>query len=202
MRYHSPGIDTKERFTQADVKAFRDLYQSEIPYFLVLGRKAASKNYHKVISAVESLAKNHSIHLVMIGPDDDEVPLVHPNVTYLGLQPRQVVRGALMSCIGLANMSTSESFGMVLLEAWMAEKPVIISDRCAAFADLAIHEVNALVTDTEFSLEKALTLLLADSSTAQQLGTRGKELAATFDWEIVSMDFVSECEKILEAADS
>lgn len=196
IKYHSPGIDLEEKFTDEDTDEFRKTFKLKTPFFLVLGRKAGAKGYADVISEIEKIAMRSNVHLVMIGPDDDGVPINSKHTTYLGQQPRSVVRGALKSCVALVNMSSSESFGMVLLEAWMAGKPVIVNAGCSAFLDLAVHQKNALVVPKE-SLGKALLQLASDKQLCNRLGNAGKETTKNYEWKKVSTDFLNYCNSLI-----
>jgi glycosyltransferase involved in cell wall biosynthesis len=132
----------------------------------------------------------------MIGPDDDGRDLAGQPVTYLGPQPRSVVRGALAECLALVNMSVSESFGIVLLEAWMHGRPVIVNRGCPAFLDLAVHEHNALLVD-EASLAPALMRLEADAGLADRLGSQGRAGVPDYSWAKIGSDFVAHCRKLV-----
>jgi glycosyltransferase involved in cell wall biosynthesis len=193
VRYLPAGCDAGEQFTLEDQEAFQRVYPNRRPFILVLGRKAGAKRYMRIVDAVEHL--NHEgfdLHAVLIGPDDDGIMLDSPNAFYLGRQPRNVVRGALMSCVSLVNMSTSESFGIVLLEAWLAHKPVIANKNCAAFQDIAVHEENALLVD-ESDLGDAIVRMLRDPKLALALAEKGREVAQRFDWSQVSEEFLAAC---------
>jgi glycosyltransferase involved in cell wall biosynthesis len=114
--YMTPGCDVNEVYTENDKKEFQNICELNRDFILVLGRKAGAKGYKKVIEAVEKLnAKGINLQTVLIGPDDDGVVVDSPNAIYLGRQPRNIVRGALMSCLALCNMSDSESFGMLFV---------------------------------------------------------------------------------------
>jgi glycosyltransferase involved in cell wall biosynthesis len=104
-----------------------------------------------------------------------------------------------MSCVSLVNMSTSESFGIVLLEAWLANKPVIANRNCAAFHDMAIHEKNALLV-AESDLAEAIVRLLGDPELASSLGRNGREVALRFDWRKVSEEFLAVCSDLAKVA--
>lgn len=196
VAYITPGCDVDEQYTEEDEAAFRAVWPDSTPFILVLGRKAGAKRYRTIVSAVERLASKHAIKVVLIGPDDDHLPLESAHAHYLGLQPRAVVRGAIRACVTLANMSSSESFGMVLLEAWLAGKPVIANRNCAAFQDLAMHGRDALlVNDEEFG--EALETILLRPSFARELGEAGRETARQFDWRIVNKRFVDLCDELV-----
>ncbi len=197
LAYLPAGIDDDESFNAEDIAAFKALYKSEKPFFLVLGRKSQAKGYLDVIKSTEKLAKSNQVHLIMIGPDDDGIQIVSQNVTYLGIQPREVVRGALQSCVALINMSQSESFGIVLLEAWMASRPVIVNSQCSAFLDLAEHNKNGLLTNAQ-NLVDAMQRLLQDPKLCESLGKSGKKLALNYSWEKIGAEFVTYCKQLCE----
>lgn len=193
VRYLSAGCDVHEKFDPEDVEAFREIFPSKRPFILVLGRKAGAKGYRATINAVEKLNKDgYSLHVVLIGPDDDGVPISSPHATYIGRQSRKVVRGALLSCIALCNMSVSESFGIVLLEAWLAGKPVVVNRNCVAFHDMAVDGENALFVD-EASLADGLVRIMSQPEFAEELAKRGREIVDKFDWDVVCEKFVNLC---------
>ena len=196
-RYLPAGCDTQEAFTAQDVESFRQVYPSDRPFILVLGRKAGAKGYRKIIDAVEELYRGGlSLHVVLIGPDDDGVPVNTPNASYLGRQPRSVVRGALMSCIALCNMSSSESFGIVLLEAWLAGRPVIVNKNCAAFHDMVVSGENAL-TVVEEKLANAIRNMFSNPELQVRLAKNGRMITEKFDWMAVSEKFVAICDEFV-----
>ena len=193
VRYLSAGCDATEEFTPADREAFQKAYSSSKPFVLVLGRKAGAKGYRQIIDAVEQLNREGvDLQVVLIGPDDDGIPVSSPSAVYLGRQPRGVVRGALMSCLALCNMSVSESFGIVLLEAWMAGKPVIANKNCSAFHDMAEDDVNALLVD-ENGLQGAIRTIAMEPELRQRLAENGGKLVNKFAWGDVCNQFVDIC---------
>jgi glycosyltransferase involved in cell wall biosynthesis len=198
VRYLPAGCDTNEEFTPQDMHKFRRVYPDQTPFILVLGRKAGAKGYIKTIKAVDQL-NSEGIHLkvVLIGPDDDGLPITSPNASYLGRQPRDVVRGALKSCLALCNMSSSESFGIVLLEAWLAGKPVIANEDCVAFHDMALNNLNCfLVSDSEIS--SAIIRCINDKDHLKKMAAYGFETTKRFDWSAVSKEFVQYCLAVVD----
>lgn len=190
VRYLPAGCDASESFTVDDQNAFKDIYLSSRPFILVLGRKAGAKGYAQIIDSINELNREGiDIQAVLIGPDEDGVFLDNQNTIYLGSQPRNVVRGALMSCTALCNMSNSESFGIVLLEAWMAGKPVIANKNCAAFLDIAIDNDNALLVSRN-DLTDGIRRLISEPLTAKRLGKTGNAAVKGFDWSVIENQFL------------
>lgn len=197
VRYLSAGCDAMEQFTQEDVEAFRGVHKSLRPFVLVLGRKAGAKGYHQIIEAVDQLNREGvNLQVVLIGPDDDGLAVNSPNAVYLGRQSRTVVRGGLLSCLALCNMSSSESFGIVLLEAWLAGKPVVVNRDCVAFHDMAEDGVNAIMVDDQ-QLKAALAKLVLSPSLCAELAEGGKVEIQRFSWEKVCSEFIALAEECI-----
>ena len=199
VRYMPAGCDLEESFTAADQDAFRQIYLPSRPFILVLGRKAGAKGYREIIEVVDAINQaGRDLLVILIGPDDDSVQIDSPNAVYLGRQSRSVVRGALMSSVALCSMSRSESFGIVLLEAWLAGKPVIANIDCAAFHDMAVNDENALLVSID-KLPQAITRLIDNPLLARQLANAGQLVAERFGWDRVSDDFITIVKELIEA---
>ena len=182
------GVRIEEAASAEAIERFREAHPSPAPFFLVLGRKTPSKGYDRVLRALARLREAGSeIEIVMIGPDDDGLPVEEPGADYLGFQPREIVLGALADCLGLVTMSGSESFGIVLCEAWKFEKPVIANRACAAFRELVLEGETGLLVETDEELADAMAQFAADAELRARLGAAGCERAvANFAWQCVA----------------
>ena len=102
-------------------------------------------------------------------------------------QPDEIVKGALASCSALVNMSESESFGIVLLEAWICKRPVVVNKKCLAFSELVQDRENGYLCDDVNSLSCALIELLADPQQADEIGRNGyMQTAQKFEWKTIA----------------
>ncbi len=178
----------KDEFNASDSADFKKLNPSPLPFILVLGRKSGAKNYQWVIDAVKKVNQDNKIcRLIIIGRDEDGLFIDEVDTVYLGEQPRSVVLGALKECLCLVNMSESESFGIVLLEAWMFKRPVIINKKCRAFLELVSDGVNGIVTDKD-GLPEAVRSMIVDRQKADRMGRNGLEsLAEQYAWENIAL---------------
>jgi glycosyltransferase involved in cell wall biosynthesis len=184
------GVDLRE-YDASDLRAHQQAFLARHtgtrPFVLVLGRKAAGKNYQMVIDA--TLAVNgdgHRIDLVLIGPDDDGMPVTSPNTYYYGAQPRDVVLGALSLALCLVNMSESESFGIVLLEAWLSGTPVVAQRKCMAFAELVVSGENGVLVESSAEIVRALQCYLSSPEVATRHAENGRALAQKYSWSSIA----------------
>ena len=179
-------------------KAFRAIHKGANPFFLVLGRKTGSKGYEQAIRAHQTFRQTRpDIDLVLIGPDDDGRPIYGDGLFYLGRRPREIVRGALAACLGLVTMSQSESFGIVLCEAWLFGKPVIANANCYSFRDLVKHGETGLLVNSDSALATAMGRLADDVRLRRRMGKAGFDATIQkYSWErvaeAVAADLVAE----------
>lgn len=192
---HGGGINLHE-FETVDESLFKKTYPLNRPFVLVLGRKAGGKNYNWVIDAVKEInSRKDSIELVMIGRDDDKLPVNAPNVHYLGEQSREMVLSALRNCEFVINMSESESFGIVILEAWLSGKTVVVNQRCAAFVELVDDSVNGVLT-TQEDLTGTIETLLHDSR-KEDLAKNGGLKAKEYSWGNIAQQIEQICDSVI-----
>jgi glycosyltransferase involved in cell wall biosynthesis len=184
--YLAFGIDASESPSPADEAEFKRLYPSSLPFFLVLGRKDAAKNYQLTIDAIRRVNEGSRVcNLVMIGRDEDQIPLREEEVIYLGSQPRGVVLAALRRTLAVVTMSDSESFGIVILEAWGQGAAVIANERCHASLELVDDGQTGLLASPH-NLDKVAMRLLANPELARSLGAHGREVTiANFSWNVI-----------------
>jgi glycosyltransferase involved in cell wall biosynthesis len=183
------GINPNE-YADIDLTKFDTLYANELPFVLCLGRKDGAKHYADIICAVEKINKDgRKVNLLMIGPDNDGVDISERDVIYLGKQPREVVLGALSKCLAVANMSSSESFGIVILEAWSVKKPAIVNINCPAFVELVEHGKTGL-TCSRNDLAENILHLLSNPADCEKMGEMGyRQLQERYTWRKIAESF-------------
>lgn len=182
------GVRMDEHGDPTATARFREVHASETPFFLVLGRKTASKGYERVVRAHQALrAQGVEVDLILIGPDEDGRPVEGGGVHYLGRQPREVVRGALTESLGLITMSISESFGIVLCEAWLFGKPVIANEACYSFRELVRPGENGLLAQSDEDVTAAMAELIQSPESRRRMGLAGfADVQDRFTWPAVA----------------
>lgn len=181
------GVEA-EAYSRADISGarFRARYGlGDDDLVLFVGRKEPGKRYDLAVAAVERLARPGTT-LVMVGEDVDRAPLRSARTRHLGKIPLEDLRDAYDACRVLLAPSEHESFGMVLLEAWMREKPVIGNGRCRPLASLIDEGRDGFVSWTADDMAERLRLLLDQPELARQMGQRGRQkVLRQYTWEVV-----------------
>ncbi|NPV58088.1 MAG: glycosyltransferase [Actinobacteria bacterium] len=184
-----PGYDLDE-FSSPDIDGHRfreDFGFGNQPILLWVGRKNEYKGYRDAMAALRLVReKEPEALLVMIGPDEDNLPVSQEGVFYLGAQPRRVVLDAFDACDALLFPSLHESFCLVFGEAWLRGRPVLGNAYCAAARGIIDHGVDGyLCGDVEDYACRALELI-EDPSLARLMGERGREkMMATRGWDLL-----------------
>jgi glycosyltransferase involved in cell wall biosynthesis len=206
IAYLPNGVDYN-RFANGDGAAFRRLHGIAPDAFLVLnmGRIDAQKNQ---LMLLEAFAQFHSGHpesvLVLIGPE------TQPH--YAERLRQFITSNSLTDCVrllpGLRNddpmlvnayhacnvfvlPSMHEPFGIVVLEAWSAGRPVI-ANRVGGLKGLVRHDENGLFINnhseaTSHDLAAQLAAVAGSPSMGHRLGSSGREEARLrYDWSRIS----------------
>lgn len=148
-----------------------------------------------VASALPDIIKNHpDIRVIVAGPGDSaeflaEVPShLHSRFTFLGRISEEEKADFLHSIgVYVAPNTGGESFGIILAEALAAGAAVVASD-IPAFDALLGHGSYGTLFQSEdpHSLALAINEILANDQKRNELRTRGKEYAQSFDWDVVA----------------
>lgn len=171
-------------------KEFKEKFQlGDIPILLFVGRKSLGKKYDILIKAVEELnvVKKQQCLLLMIGPNEDNEQITSPYVRYLGAVDRNTLLAAYNVCDIFSIMSESESFGMVVLEARMFKKPVIVSKNCGALASLIDDGFDGFLCSNKEDVIEKVSILLNNKDFSYRLGEKGyNKTVENFTWEKVA----------------
>jgi len=94
--------------------------------------------------------------------------------------------------------SRNEPFGIVILEAWSAGKPVVATDRGGA-GEIVRHGHNGLRISPEPGIIAAgMLTLFSDFDYARRIGENGRrEIAARFTWALVAEQTVDAYEMVV-----
>jgi glycosyltransferase involved in cell wall biosynthesis len=161
-------------------------------FVLGLGRVVAKKGFDLLLEAFARLAPlRPGLGLVLAGDGPARAGLA-AQAARLGLAGRVHLAGALSRAevawaMGAAQVfvlpSRVEPFGIVVLEALRAGRPVVVSSRGGA-GEIVRHEREGLVADPLDSAQLAgsIARLLDDRELAGRLAEAGRRRVRDFDW--------------------
>ena len=152
--------------------------------FVYVGRLVFYKNIQVVINAVILLKEKFpKINLIIIGKGPYRNKLeklmkqnnLQENITFKGHVSDDEKNKLISSSQALVFPSLFEGFGLVILEAFMQKKPVLVSD-VRPLSDIVEHEKTGLVIPAHDEKEwaKAIERILDEQENASKMGITGR----------------------------
>ena len=171
-------------------------YQDGKLNILFVGRLEKRKGLRYLLEAYGKLKwVNPNIRLIVVGPgnpDKESYRILSSHnlqdVEFVGrVSYEDLPRYYASADIFCSPATGAESFGIVLLEAMSASKPVIASD-IEGFRGVMTHGEQGLLVPKKDSdaLANALGNLASDSEQRLKLGAEGSKTAKNYRWEIVA----------------
>jgi len=169
------------------------------PFVLCVSRVERTKGVHALADLwrLYRQRRPHAPRLVVMGPAHE--PLASDgDVIVTGPQPEEVKWGALRASAFLVNPSSWESFSLVVVEAMLAGRPVLVNARCAATVEHCRRSRGGLWFSEYADFETAVDHLLGDEEVRARLGGRGEAYARReFSWDTVLSRYISLVESVV-----
>lgn len=181
------------------------------PCVLFIGRLNRDKGALDAVAAVQQLNRRGlTVGLALVGQTTPEFARAYRRLSAAErrlIRPLGVLSDAdkhalLAACDLLTLPSHSESFGIVLLEAWAHGKPVVAA-RAGGIPSLVRDGVDGLLVPygDPAALADALTDLLTNPARRHTMGAAGRaQLAARFNWATVAQATLAAYEQARAAA--
>ena len=165
------GLDLLERAEIDDAGSFRHRFGIPIdkPLILFLGRINEKKGADMLVEAFHRI-RGVDAHLAIVGPDDGQLEKVRHLVARYGLEQRVTLTGLLQGKDVMAAYDDSDlfvlpcrsdTFPTTILEACLADTPMVITDRCES-AHLVQGKVADVVPFDAEAFAEAMERLLMD----------------------------------------
>jgi glycosyltransferase involved in cell wall biosynthesis len=156
-------------------------------FLLYAGRKDAGKN---VPLLVDYFCRYKEIYpsdlkLVLIGDGELAVPARHEHdVIDLGFVPPQDKYDAYAAALALCQPSLNESFSRVIMESWLATRPVLVHERCQVTRDHCLASNGGLFFDSFTDFIGCVDYLQEDSERARRMGRNGRRyVLVNYSWD-------------------
>jgi len=190
--------DFFKKINKQELKNFKTKYKIKENTILYVGRIHESKGLQYVIEAIKDI----DARLVIVGKDAGYKKELEKLIKKYGLNKRVLFVGPLtdkelINVYHASNFfvlfSEWEGFGIVVIEAMAAGKPVIVSDR-GSLPFLVKNEKNGYVVPFKNIklLEEKIKFLLNNKDKARKIGEKGYKVAKNYSWKSV----VDKMEKI------
>ena len=188
------GVDT-EHFSP-DISPIDELCDGKLN-ILFVGRLEKRKGADYLLKAYQQIKRDiPNSRLIIVGPGTRLRHKYEKQVKQSGLEDvvfvgyttyAELPRYYKTADIFCAPATGWESFGIVLLEAMAAGKPVVASN-IEGYASLVTDGVEGLLVPPkdEDRLAQALLSLMTDESLRQQMGARGRVKAKAYDWKYIA----------------
>ncbi|HEY7529966.1 MAG TPA: glycosyltransferase family 4 protein [Gemmatimonadota bacterium] len=179
------GVEPDEiAAAEVDGRRFRQRHGlGDAPLLLHVGRKEPGKRWGEAVEAIRRV-RSAGARLALVGRDVDREPVAADRALVLGERPRAEVLDAYDACDALVLPSHHESFGIVLLEAWMRGKPVLASRGCGPVASIVEDGADGFLCDGPSDYASAFDRLIADPALARRMGERGRaKVLARYTWD-------------------
>jgi len=165
------------------------------PLILYVGRLERRKNLGSLIEAFKLVTKKIKCKLIIAGSGDQSfLKAIIPHniikrIIFTGFVEDKVLKQLYNACDVFVLPSHMEGFGLTLLEAMAAAKPVVASN-VGGIPELVKNGVNGILVDNNSSkgLADAVTFLLENPELARNMGLRNRKyVAQNFSWEKTAM---------------
>ena len=162
---------------------------------LFVGRHEKRKGLRYLLAAYKRV-KNEvpNTRLIIVGPGNREhyerqVNKVNlGDVVFAGHVSNEELPRYYNSChLFCAPATGEESFGIVLLEAMAAAKPIVAS-QIEGYASVLSHGVEGILVSPKDgqALAEALVRLLSDRSLRQEMGAKGRQKVEKYSWQNIA----------------
>ena len=201
------GID-EDGFAVTDDPVFRSKYGlNESPFILFVGRLNTIKGPDLLLEAFGQLGQElKNCHLVFAGHDEGMLHDLRLMAARFSIQDRvhfvwylggddkaRAYRAAELVVVP----SRQEAMSIVVLEAGISGKPVLLTDQCG-FDEVARINGGRVVPPSVEGLKQGLLDMLDDSEKLRTMGRNLQQFVRDrFDWKVIVNDYIALYQKIL-----
>jgi len=192
------GIDVHRFDTEVDATSVRARIgiATDDPLVLYVGRLAWQKGPDLLLGAASSLLRHYPDAKILFAGDGDMRPALEARamsrelfkaVRFLGHRGGTGLVDLFKSADIICVPSRNEPFGIVVLEAWGATKPVVVTSSGGPAEFVRDQETGLFVRSDQESIAWGLGTALADADNSTRIARNGRHEAETsFSWNVVA----------------
>lgn len=204
--YNGLDVSLYPSITEADCRLFRKKYCLPSEFLLAVGHFEARKNYSRLIDAIRILKRSGvNCPLVIIGNDSGERSFIAKKIELLGLSTDVTllsgltdleVRCAYLSCILFIFPSLYEGFGIPILEAMAAKKPMVLSD-LAVFREITENRMLYFSPQSPEEMAEKIEAVLVSNQYQSDMVKYGSQRVGYFNFQRLAGEISSIYSKII-----
>lgn len=156
---------------------FREKFQIYDDFILCAGRKEPGKKTDQLRDFFIRYRERHpesKLKLVYIGGGKIDIPKEYEKeIIDLGFVDIEDKHNALAAAYALCNPSYFESFSIVIMESWLAKRPVLVSEHCRVTTNFCLESNGGLYFNNYQVFEKCMDYLIENAEIANRMGLNG-----------------------------
>lgn len=165
-------------------------HQVDEPYIAYVGRLEAGKNLLLLYEHMKRYAeKGGKVKLVVMGKGPLEPPQ-HPAFDYRGFVSDEEKAVTCANALALCQPSLNESFSLVIMESWLAGRPVLVPEACDVTREHVRRSKGGLWFSSAEEFSAAVDWLAGHPDLATQMGQNGRSyVLQNYTWTAVAERF-------------
>jgi len=193
--YNGLNAESFNTFAKEEVLAVSSRYKLPERFILAVGHLEPRKNYLRLVEAISILRdEGHHLHLVIIGNDSGERNKIEEKIgaeNLVGLikiisgLTNAEVRCIYEECSLVVFPSVYEGFGIPILEAMAAERPIILSN-IPVFREITRDKYIYFSSDRVDEMVLTIKKVLLSDSEKSRLVEYGRQRVKEFDFKSIS----------------
>ncbi len=180
------GLDD---FPDPDRGAFTQQHKITGPYLIFSGRREAGKGIPLLMDYLTLFRRRTrlDVKLVLTGTGPVEPPAeLAPHILDTGFVSEQEKHEAMAGAVAFCHPSVNESFGIVILESWLARTPVLVHGRCDVTSYHCRKSKGGLWFTIYPEFEETLGLLLRNQELCLAMGESGRNyVLREYAWSVI-----------------
>jgi glycosyltransferase involved in cell wall biosynthesis len=192
------GINVPDR-KLIDFPKVKEKYDLKNPYMIYMGRIDPGKGSHDLFEYFQRYKEmsDSNLDLVLTGKAIMDIPK-RKDIKFLGFVSEEEKFSLINGCQFLINPSAFESLSMIIMEAWLLNKPVLVNGRCEVLKGQCRRSNGGLWYENYEQFKEMIPWMLKHNKERKQMGENGKKyVQSNYSWEVIEQKFLDFIPKIL-----
>ncbi len=161
----------------------------DAPYIIYSGRREELKGTPLMLDYLAAFRSRtgRDLKLVLTGTGDYELPAsLRGHVVDMGFVSEKEKHDAMAGALSFCHPSVNESFGIVILESWLADRPVLVHGCSNVLKDHCEQSNGGLWFSVYPEFEEELCFLMDNPEHSAAMGKAGREyVIREYGWEAI-----------------